>query len=55
MSTVLSIYAGVIGVQAHEPQLTEEQSSASHTISLRVTAIGGGTTFYDNLVDVRVV
>jgi anaerobic selenocysteine-containing dehydrogenase len=34
-------------------KLTEERNNANHTTSQAVTDIGGGATFYDNQVDVR--
>jgi anaerobic selenocysteine-containing dehydrogenase len=37
------------------PKLTTDRSNANHTTSQAVTDIGGGATFYDNQVDVRVV
>lgn len=37
------------------PKLTTDRANANHTTSQEVTDIGGGATFYDNLVEVRVV
>jgi len=37
------------------PKLTGDRANANHTTSQAVTDIGGGATFYDNQVDVRVV
>ena len=34
-------------------KLTEDRTNANHTTSQAVTDIGGGATFYDNLVEVR--
>jgi len=34
-------------------KLTDDRSNANHTTSQAVTDIGGGATFYDNQVDVR--
>lgn len=36
------------------PKLTTDRTNANHTTSQAVTDIGGGATFYDNAVDVRV-
>lgn len=35
------------------PKLTEDRTNANHTTSQAVTDIGGGATFYDNMVEVR--
>lgn len=35
------------------PKLTAERSNANHTTSERVADVGGGATFYDNMVEVR--
>ncbi|HET8773970.1 MAG TPA: molybdopterin oxidoreductase family protein [Thermoanaerobaculia bacterium] len=35
-------------------KLTEDRNNANHTTSQAITDIGGGATFYDNQVDVRV-
>jgi len=35
------------------PKLTGDGTNANHTTSQAVTDIGGGATFYDNMVDVR--
>ncbi len=34
------------------PKMTEDRTNANHTTSQAVTDIGGGATFYDNLVEV---
>jgi anaerobic selenocysteine-containing dehydrogenase len=34
------------------PKLTEDRTNANHTTSQAVTDLGGGATFYDNLVEV---
>jgi len=36
-------------------KLTDDRTNANHTTSQRVTDIGGGAVFYDNLVEVRPV
>jgi anaerobic selenocysteine-containing dehydrogenase len=36
-------------------KLTDDRTNANHTTSQAVADIGGGATFYDNVVDVRVV
>lgn len=36
-------------------KLTDDHTNANHTTSQAITDIGGGATFYDNLVDVRPV
>jgi len=36
------------------PKLTADQTNANHTTSQAITDIGGGATFYDNQVDVRI-
>jgi anaerobic selenocysteine-containing dehydrogenase len=35
------------------PKLTAERSNANHTTSEAITDVGGGATFYDNMVEVR--
>jgi anaerobic selenocysteine-containing dehydrogenase len=35
------------------PKLTSERSNANHTTSEAITDVGGGATFYDNMVEVR--
>lgn len=35
------------------PKLTSERSNANHTTGENITDIGGGATFYDNMVEVR--
>jgi anaerobic selenocysteine-containing dehydrogenase len=37
------------------PKLTGDHANANHTTSQAVTDIGGGATFYDNQVEVRIV
>jgi anaerobic selenocysteine-containing dehydrogenase len=37
------------------PKMTADKANANHTTSQAVTDIGGGATFYDNQVDVRLV
>ncbi len=37
------------------PKLTDDRNNANHTTSQAITDIGGGATFYDNQVDVRIV
>ncbi len=35
------------------PKLTSERSNANHTTSEAISDVGGGATFYDNMVEVR--
>ncbi|HSP34513.1 MAG TPA: molybdopterin-dependent oxidoreductase, partial [Thermoanaerobaculia bacterium] len=35
------------------PKLTAERTNANHTTSEAITDVGGGATFYDNMVEVR--